>query len=82
MEDAGDTTIPPIFEDKNAFAQYNFSRGDINKCFENAKHIIEAEYSTGYQEQLYILLFKLTISSTLMIMPSIVSVLSFRLIMS
>ncbi len=44
----------PEFEYVNSAVHYNFKKGDAKSAFENADKIIEYEYITGYQEQLYI----------------------------
>lgn len=44
----------PEFEYVNSAVHYNFKKGDAKSAFENADKIIEYEYVTGYQEQLYI----------------------------
>ncbi len=44
----------PIYGDDNIFAEYCYSKGDINKCSFESNLIIEGEYRTGYQEQLYL----------------------------
>jgi len=38
----------------NIFKSYLIEKGDIENAFKNADYIVEAEYSTGAQEQLYI----------------------------
>lgn len=38
----------------NLIKQYTINKGDVDIAFNNAKHIIEGEYRTGAQEQLYI----------------------------
>lgn len=43
----------PIYGENNKFSDYKFSKGDIEKAKENSKYVIEGEYSTGIQEQLY-----------------------------
>ncbi len=54
MEQAEGASLAPIYEGKNDFADYSYSKGDAQQCFKNAAKIIEAEYTTGYQEQLYL----------------------------
>jgi CO/xanthine dehydrogenase Mo-binding subunit len=59
--------LPPIFSiqealdrqqivwgDDNRFRSYTVSRGDVEAAFRDAHLIVEAEYETGAQEQLYI----------------------------
>jgi CO/xanthine dehydrogenase Mo-binding subunit len=43
-----------IWEDDNLFKSYGVSRGDIDAAFRDAAVIVEGEYETGAQEQLYI----------------------------
>ncbi len=38
----------------NTFKSYLIEKGDVDAAFENADHIVEGEYTTGAQEQLYI----------------------------
>src|SRR5580704_5435516 len=38
----------------NTFKSYLIEKGDVNVIWETADHIVEAEYTTGAQEQLYI----------------------------
>lgn len=38
----------------NIFKTYLIEKGDVDSAFANADHIVEGEYSTGAQEQLYI----------------------------
>ena len=43
-----------IWGDDNVFKSYLVSRGDVDDVFRHAHHIVEGEYETGAQEQLYI----------------------------
>ena len=43
-----------IWGDDNVFKSYRISRGDVDAAFRNAPTIVEGEYETGAQEQLYI----------------------------
>ena len=43
-----------IWGDDNLFKSYRVSRGDVDTAFQNAAAIVEGEYETGAQEQLYI----------------------------
>ncbi len=54
LDDMQRKDAPPIYEGKNEFATYHFSHGNVKECWEKAHRAIEAEYKTGYQEQLYI----------------------------
>jgi len=38
----------------NTFKTYLIEKGDVDAAFQTAAHIVEAEYTTGAQEQLYI----------------------------
>jgi CO/xanthine dehydrogenase Mo-binding subunit len=38
----------------NIFKSYLIEKGDVDSIWQNAAHVIEAEYTTGAQEQLYI----------------------------
>lgn len=44
----------PIFKERNLFADYRYSKGDIEKAVREAKFVYEGEYETGYQEQMYL----------------------------
>jgi CO/xanthine dehydrogenase Mo-binding subunit len=59
--------LPPIFSIEeseslrqiiwgadNIFKSYLIEKGDVDSAWQNAVHIVEAEYTTGAQEQLYI----------------------------
>lgn len=59
--------LPPVFEiseslaaqniiwgKDNLFKSYTIQKGDTEKAFKACAHVIEGEYSTGAQEQLYI----------------------------
>jgi CO/xanthine dehydrogenase Mo-binding subunit len=54
MEDAENPDLPPIFDGKNYFAEYRVTKGDPEAGFAKAKYFFEEEFSTGYQEQLYL----------------------------
>src|ERR1700730_8781838 len=43
-----------IWGPDNIFKSYLIQKGDVESAFKNADHIVEAEYTTGDQEQLYI----------------------------
>jgi CO/xanthine dehydrogenase Mo-binding subunit len=60
-------SLPPIFDidsslerrhviwgKDNVFKNYLMEKGDVDGAWQHAAHIIEGEYSTGAQEQLYI----------------------------
>ncbi len=46
--------LKSLFKDDNLFANYKLNRGDVNKAFKKAHMVYEGEYSTGYQEHLYL----------------------------
>jgi CO/xanthine dehydrogenase Mo-binding subunit len=43
-----------IWGTDNTFKTYLIEKGDVDAVWQNAEHIVEAEYATGAQEQLYI----------------------------
>jgi CO/xanthine dehydrogenase Mo-binding subunit len=43
-----------IWGEDNVFKTYLIEKGDVDPVWQNAAHIVEAEYTTGAQEQLYI----------------------------
>jgi CO/xanthine dehydrogenase Mo-binding subunit len=43
-----------IWGGDNIFKRYLMEKGDVDAAWESAAHIVEGEYSTGAQEQLYI----------------------------
>ena len=43
-----------VWGDDNVFKAYTVSRGDVEEAFQRAPLIVEGEYETGAQEQLYI----------------------------
>jgi len=54
IEDAESGDKEPIFGEDNRFVDYEYSKGDPDKAFAASATIIENEYRTGYQEQLYL----------------------------
>ena len=46
--------LTPLFENTNSAVNYHFVKGDSDKAFKDAKKVIKFDYSSGYQEQLYI----------------------------
>lgn len=44
----------PIYGENNCFADYKYRKGDIEEAKHKSKYIVEGEYETGYQEQLYL----------------------------
>lgn len=54
MEDAETPDFQPIFEDKKYFADYQITKGNQEAGFAQGKFIFEEEFTTGYQEQLYL----------------------------
>ncbi|HYL85551.1 MAG TPA: xanthine dehydrogenase family protein molybdopterin-binding subunit [Candidatus Angelobacter sp.] len=53
MEES-ETLREVIWGSDNIFKSYLIEKGDVDSVWENAAHIVEAEYTTGAQEQLYI----------------------------
>jgi CO/xanthine dehydrogenase Mo-binding subunit len=53
MEES-ETSQQIIWGADNIFKTYLIEKGDVDAVWQNADHIIEAEYTTGAQEQLYI----------------------------
>jgi CO/xanthine dehydrogenase Mo-binding subunit len=45
---------PIIWGTDNVFKRYLMEKGDVDSAWSSAAHIVEGEYSTGAQEQLYI----------------------------
>ncbi len=43
-----------IWGEDNTFKSYLIEKGDVDKVWQHADHIVEGEYQTGAQEQLYI----------------------------
>ena len=43
-----------IWGEDNVFKTYSIEKGDVDGVWEKADYIVEGEYSTGAQEQLYI----------------------------
>jgi CO/xanthine dehydrogenase Mo-binding subunit len=53
MEES-ETSQQIIWGTDNTFKTYLIEKGDVDAVWQNADHIVEAEYTTGAQEQLYI----------------------------
>jgi CO/xanthine dehydrogenase Mo-binding subunit len=54
IEEAERGEAAPIYGDRNCFAEYRYSRGDVAGSLAGARRVIEAEYRTGYQEHAYL----------------------------
>ncbi|MFU0825070.1 xanthine dehydrogenase family protein molybdopterin-binding subunit [Clostridium sp.] len=54
IEEGLDGSKEPIYGENNCFADYKYSKGNIEEAKKNSKYVIEGEYETGYQEQLYL----------------------------
>lgn len=54
MEEALENTRAPIFGENNIFAQYAYSKGNLEKVAKGDIRVYEKEYSTGYQEHIYL----------------------------
>jgi CO/xanthine dehydrogenase Mo-binding subunit len=52
--DAALAGSPVVWGRDNIFKSYLVSRGDVEPAFRDAAHVVEGEYETGAQEQLYI----------------------------
>ncbi|MCU1343295.1 MAG: aerobic-type carbon monoxide dehydrogenase, large subunit CoxL/CutL-like protein, partial [Candidatus Acidoferrum typicum] len=52
--DASERQSPIIWGADNIFKSYLIDKGDVESIWEQADHIVEGEYFTGAQEQLYI----------------------------
>jgi CO/xanthine dehydrogenase Mo-binding subunit len=53
MEES-ETSQQIVWGADNIFKTYLIEKGDVDSAWQNADHIVEAEYTTGAQEQLYI----------------------------
>ena len=45
--------LEPVYEMKNSYVHKEFTKGDV-KLFKNAKKVFSEEFTTGYQEQVYL----------------------------
>ncbi len=45
--------LEPVFDMRNSYVHKEFKKGDISK-FKDAKKVFSEEFSTGYQEQIYL----------------------------
>ncbi len=54
FEDADNPEIPPLAGEDNRFIHYQIGKGDCEKAFAQASHVVSGDYRTGYQEQLYL----------------------------
>jgi len=54
IQDSLACTNKPIFDTDNIFANYSFSKGNVENSFKNAHKILEKTYKSGAQEQMYI----------------------------
>jgi CO/xanthine dehydrogenase Mo-binding subunit len=52
--DTSERKSPVIWGEDNIFKSYLIEKGDVESIWEKADHIVEGEYFTGAQEQLYI----------------------------
>lgn len=53
LADSEREDLIPVYGGRKYFADYHFERGDVEACFAQAVHVIEGEYETGFQEQMY-----------------------------
>ena len=54
MEESIDNTKAPIFGTNNVYAQYSYSKGNLEEVANSDVRVYEVEYSTGYQEHIYL----------------------------
>jgi len=54
MEEALENTKTPIYGENNVYAKYSYSKGNIEVVENSDVRVYEAEYSTGYQEHIYL----------------------------
>ncbi len=54
IEEAEKEKKNPIYGDDNCFAEYEFKKGEPEKAFATLSYIVEDEYSTDYQEHIYL----------------------------
>jgi len=54
IEDSLKKDSKRLYEDSNIFKSYNIIKGDADKVFANAKHIVKGKYVTPYQEHAYL----------------------------
>jgi len=54
MEEALENTKIPIFGENNVFAEYTYSKGNLKGIAKSDIRVYEGEYSTGYQEHIYL----------------------------
>ncbi|TFG83057.1 MAG: aldehyde oxidase [Erysipelotrichales bacterium] len=54
IQEAMDTRENFIYGDKPSFCEYTFSKGDPDLAISKAVSVIEEEYTTGYQEHVYL----------------------------
>ena len=52
-EDSLSKHTTPIYGLNNCFAEYEISRGNVEKAFAQAERVVEKTYETGYQEHIY-----------------------------
>jgi CO/xanthine dehydrogenase Mo-binding subunit len=53
LHDALEGQALPLYGDDNMFGSFHYARGDVKAAFESAARVVEGEYQTGYQEQMY-----------------------------
>jgi len=54
IEEALENTRAPIFGENNAYAKYDLSKGNLEEVEKSDIRVYEKEYSTGYQEHIYL----------------------------
>ncbi|KGK85018.1 xanthine dehydrogenase family protein molybdopterin-binding subunit [Clostridium sp. HMP27] len=54
LEESLECKKESMYKDNNCFVEFEYSKGNLGKVKKNASYVIEGEYETGYQEQLYL----------------------------
>jgi len=54
MDEALCNTKAPIFGENNVYAKYSYSKGNFDGVTNSDARVYEGEYSTGYQEHIYL----------------------------
>lgn len=54
IEEAESGTKNPLYKKNNCFADYQYTKGNIDEIINQSTNFIEDEYKTGYQEHVYL----------------------------
>lgn len=54
IDEAIKAAAKPIFGKDNCFSDYSFNKGNLDKMIKNAAQIVCEEFTTGYQEHVYL----------------------------